>query len=1698
MRNFCLPLMAWSVALWALPAAAQSCMITAITATQQDCDGFTYDIVIDLTVEQPASDSFTLAGNGTIYGSWPYDSLPVTVGPFLGDDESTYSFVAWDKDAADCQAFVALPAANCGPICHFSDPALTFVTCISPSLAIVEFDIAHENMPGPAFNLFYENGSQVGSYLYSSLPITIPLFQVNGAAPIGLTICDQTNADCCATFSLDAIDCTPGNCELFSAIADPECTGANFLVHLDFGFDSPASDSFTVHGNGLDYGTFAYGDLPITLGPLNGNTGIEWEFVIADSGDPECQTTELLGEYHCPPPCDVLALLADALLCNGDEAYSLQVEVDIEGEGDHGFSILSPTYYYGSYAYDDLPVTLPAYEGSGEFYDQVTVCDNDEPGCCATASFEALLCAGCLIYNLEANPQPCNAENEIYVEINFDYNNVSPDGFEVTGNGNNYGTFLYEELPILIGPFPGDGSTYFEFVVTDVNDPFCFAAVEMGFVDCEDICELTDPVAEVLECTGNGTFAVVVDFEYQGVSGTGFDLWANGQFVGAFEYADLPLTILEFPANGLEPDTLTVCDNGDPDCCTSLVFEGPGCACEIVEAAYQVLECTSDSTFSVLLEIYAENSPNDFIDVYFDGVFLGFFSYATLPVLVPNVPEGDGEGVMTICINDLGTCCTELVIEQMLCDGPTCHLYDLLAEHGDCNSDSTYLLDIVFDHANLPSDSVAITANGVELGHYLVQPDFIRIEHFPVLENDTVELVVCAVGAPDCCDSYTFLAPDCSNFEQCLITNLVVDLGDCVTDTTYQLDLFFDYEFLPGDFVVITGNGEEVGTRLVNDGHIIFEAFPELPGGTTVELSVCALGNPECCATVVFEEPACISQTECHVWNLVAEAGECLTDSTFVLFYDFDVENLPGDQVVVYAGNQPIDTIFPTGGPYVIEHFPDDTTNNLLLAVCAIGGSGCCDEYLFPSPDCDGSETCHVFDLVADAMDCTSDSTLQVLLTFQVNALPEDSVIVTANGVFVGQYAYDPAGITITDFPALPASYTEVHVCAAGAPECCDVFEFLTPDCGQGLPCHIYDLTAHEEGCTSDSTYNLFVGYQANQLPGDSILITVNGEFLGHFANQPGGFILEHVPAATSENSVIVVCAVGAPDCCDVYEYETPDCGQGLPCYLFDLVAEAGDCTSDSTYNLHFQYFTEHFPGDSIQVTVNGESLGHFLHQSGPIMIPDVPAALTVNSVVTVCAVNAPDCCDSFEYATPDCGQGLPCNIYDLVAEAGDCTSDSTYNLHLQYQANFFPGDSILVTINGTSLGHFAHQSGPWMISDVPAATTINSVITVCAVEAPDCCDIFEYETPDCGQGLPCYMESLFAEVGECTSDSTFVLDLVIQGDNFPVDSIIVYANGNYVGQYAVSPTFNRIELFPLLPGAHTVVTVCAAGAPDCCASYEIENPSCGGNACEIFINGVDVFDCTSDSTFGAVVTFEWINVDAGGFDLYAGDEFLGFFNFEQLPAEIPNFPANASGVYTVTVCESDNTECCSTYTFEGPTCGEEPCAIFDLTWFMTECDGEGQFFFVLDFQHANVGNQGFTILGNGNNYGNFVYEELPVELGPFEANGTAYEFVVRDNEFPDCQGVVEPGVVECTTGTDEPATSEIFDVFNNGTTPWIVARQDISLSLFRADGQTLVRQADIGAKGQFTIDGYPDGLYIALVRYHEFLWPVRLVRISH
>ena len=755
-----------------------------------------------------------------------------------------------------------------------------------------------------------------------------------------------------------------------------------------------------------------------------------------------------------------------------------------------------------------------------------------------------------------------------------------------------------------------------------------------------------------------------------------------------------------------------------------------------------------------------------------------------------------------------------------------------------------------------------------------------------------------------------------------------------------------------------------------------------------------------------------------------------------------------------------------------------------------MGDPECCDTYSFETPDCTPGG-CEIWDLVADTGDCLTDSTYVLVLEYNSEGVPGDSFTITANGNPLGIFV-DPDGhIVIEHFPEYETNHTVVTLCSVTFPDCCDVVEFETQHCPPPFPCHIFDLFVEVGECQSDSTYLLEVHFQYDNLPGDSVTVTANEMLIGHFPVNNGVFTIEEFPVFNTNFTNIHVCAFGSPDCCDVYEFETPFCG--TECHIDINGVDIVECLTDSTYvlALYFDYYN--LPVDSVTISAFDNVLGNFQVHEGQIIIEHFPLFDSNHTLIEVCAVGAPDCCDVLEFETPVCVE--ECHIFELDVNFEGCQTDSTYIVAVNFAYEHLPGDSVTVTANEQVIGQYPVQNGHIVIENFPIFGTNHTVITVCAVGAPDCCDVYELETPICDGS--CHIFDLFAETGECTSDSTFLVDIVFNSINLPGDSVTIHANDQLLGNYFNHPDFIRIENFPHLDGETTIITVCAVGAPDCCDTFIIENPNCG-EPCSIFEIGVDVFDCNSDSTFAIVVGFQWENVTGGGFDIYAGDDYLGFFTFDQIPAEIPHFPANGSGQYVVTVCRSDDLECCTSFEFEGPVCNDTLCNISNLTWSITECDSAGNFFFILDFDFANVGNEGFQVVGNGNEYGNFSYEDLPIEIGPFESNHTIFEFLVTDSQYPACFEVVVPGDVECFVATNEAGWEKIFQVYNNGSIPAILALENIHISIFNTSGKMILHHKELANGNIYELTTLPAGMYFGSIEFNGNFWPVKLVRNTY
>jgi hypothetical protein len=72
-----------------------------------------------------------------------------------------------------------------------------------------------------------------------------------------------------------------------------------FMVDIEFDVMSPSAYTFTIQGNGTNYGSFEYGQVFYQVGPLLADGVTPYEFAITDNENPECSDFYDLGTVSC-------------------------------------------------------------------------------------------------------------------------------------------------------------------------------------------------------------------------------------------------------------------------------------------------------------------------------------------------------------------------------------------------------------------------------------------------------------------------------------------------------------------------------------------------------------------------------------------------------------------------------------------------------------------------------------------------------------------------------------------------------------------------------------------------------------------------------------------------------------------------------------------------------------------------------------------------------------------------------------------------------------------------------------------------------------------------------------------------------------------------------------------------------------------------------------------------------------------------------------------------------------------------------------------------------------------------------------------------------------------------------------------------------------------------------------------------------
>ncbi len=434
--------------------------------------------------------------------------------------------------------------------------------------------------------------------------------------------------------------------------------------------------------------------------------------------------------------------------------------------------------------------------------------------------------------------------------------------------------------------------------------------------------------------------------------------------------------------------------------------EGVVRVCGLSDLEVKLGDCNEDGSYDLELDFVAANADNSFYEIFLRGnERVDSFRLSSLPQKIDNFqPSGQSFDFIKVCITDNSSCCQEIEFMPPVCEEmdtssvldtmgmdstgvmSNCVLSSLTIASGDCTSDSTYFLEINFQFEEPGSETYDVLLRNDELfGTYNLEELPLQLENFQPSGSDDDYVKVCITGNPACCKVIEFPSTSCLGSgagmdmdttdtgmgmdtgmdmdttmveEVCEIRELIVEVGDCSSDSTYSIEINFGHTNASNEsFDVFIREDELLESYSLADLPVRFDQFT--PSGLAEDfIKICIRDNPDCCQEIEFMPPSCINDNTtmeevCEISNLMAEVGECTSDSTYVLEINFEIDN-PGNESfdLFVRGDQLIDFFPITDLPIRLDSFAPSGLDFDFIKVCINDNPDCCQEIEFMPPDC--------------------------------------------------------------------------------------------------------------------------------------------------------------------------------------------------------------------------------------------------------------------------------------------------------------------------------------------------------------------------------------------------------------------------------------------------------------------------------------------------------------------------------------------------------------------------------------------------------------------------------------------------------------------------------------------------------------------------------------------------------------------------
>ena len=639
---------------------------------QFDCDEDTgvYNFYLNFDHQAAlAQDSFTLSIDHELYGTFSYDNLPI-IFELETAPGTEHHFLVRDLLSPLCAEDTDIEVHSCAFACSEFEAEIHDFICHDEESGelIIEMDTPPTNhlfslvgVDEPVtYSAYYNNYDTI------TFNVTLDANNQNFRLIDELTGCETIIPSFidlieeCSFCEIDDVSLTPTDCD------------ENGEYYIDVLFASAyGEDSFIIILDGDQvFGPFQNpSNTPIRIGPVNG-TFIHEVSVEITQIDGHCSFTgSVTQECESSGSCHFTNVSTQAYACEDDQ-FLVNVEFDNPYGGDLGFYIFGDGMIFGPYQYGQSFYAFGPLNGNNEAH-TVMLLDIANPACFANTNFNFMCNDECTIETVSAHSE-CNDDGQFFVAIDVEANHHG-ESFSIVGNGNNYGTFNYHDLPVTLGPFDGDGETALEFGVIDLENADCSNWTELISPNCQP-CNISHFEYEV-SC-GEEYYDLSINFTYENPESHRFIVLIGDEIYEGYDYEDLPITIEGIPL-AFHGETIRVEDFEDEHCGETLDFNIPCCDLGNILHELELTECGANGEYYLNVHEFEGLNLSDSLVINYAPAGSSIIAevtvaYADLAAEIgPLVGDGN-TGYLFVFSDQNNDCSVTRTLEPVFCDNSSC------------------------------------------------------------------------------------------------------------------------------------------------------------------------------------------------------------------------------------------------------------------------------------------------------------------------------------------------------------------------------------------------------------------------------------------------------------------------------------------------------------------------------------------------------------------------------------------------------------------------------------------------------------------------------------------------------------------------------------------------------------------------------------------------------------------------------------------------------------------------------------------------------------------------------------------------------------------------------------------------------------------------------------------------------------------